>query len=152
MLTLNWVKSVIAQNVSVMLRSQDWSHVYIFLLVLNASSLYFECVFACFKVFIDVLNVLYVVLYANFAFDVSSPALVFSILKEHRLSSPFMHFVIVYCSFTCFLCVCVCVILTLQNLFCSKDWMFLHFQFCLKLGANFVDQLIHFWFYFSFLK
>lgn len=91
-----------------MLRSQDWSHVYIFLLVLNASSLYFECVFACFKVFIDVLNVLYVVLYANFAFDVSSPALVFSILKEHRLSSPFMHFVIVYCSFTCFVCVCVC--------------------------------------------
>ncbi len=37
---------------------------------------------------------MYVILYTNFAFDVSSPALVFSILKEHHPSSSFRRFVI----------------------------------------------------------
>lgn len=39
-----------------------------FFLVLNASSLYFECVWACFEVLIDVLNVSFVALFASFAF------------------------------------------------------------------------------------
>lgn len=136
-------QSVIAQKrYSVTLKSLDQAIDLVYFRLFWMHRHFTLNVFAHFEVLIDVLNVSYVILYANFAFDVSSPALVFSILKEHHPSSSFRRFVIVYCS-------CFSVILTSESVLFQTLDVLLTFSVLFETWCKFCGSVITDFFVFA---